>query len=105
MEGLTVPDGFAISLFAENLSGARVIEFDPKGRMLISRTREGKISKVEMGTDGRAGKITTLVSGLKNPHGMAWQCADGDATCYLYVAESDALTRYNYDREAGLVSG
>jgi glucose/arabinose dehydrogenase len=100
---LKVPEGFEIRIFAKDLPAARVIEFDPAGRILVSQTREGKIAVLEdKNGDGLADVNKTLVSGLKNPHGMAFRCEDG--SCDLYVAESNALSRFSYNTEAGSVS-
>ena len=88
---LKAPAGMKVTLFAKGLPGARVIELDSKGRMLVSQTSEGKISVVENT------QVSTLISGLNKPHGMAMNCASGD--CFLYVAEADALSRFPYDAD------
>ncbi|OGI64139.1 hypothetical protein A2914_00330 [Candidatus Nomurabacteria bacterium RIFCSPLOWO2_01_FULL_41_21] len=103
--GLSPPEGFQITFFAKDLPGARVMEFDPKGRMLVTQTKEGIISLLsDEDSDGLAEKKKTLISGLKNPHGMAWQCPSDGKTCFLYVALSDKLLRYDYDANLGAVS-
>jgi glucose/arabinose dehydrogenase len=97
---LHVPDGFQIGVYASGLTGARVIEFDPKGRLVVSQTSEGKIVLIEdTNNDGKADSVKTLAEGLLNPHGLAFKC-DGNV-CDLYVAESNALSKYVYDAEAG----
>lgn len=102
--GILLPEGFRMVFFAKDLPNARVIEFDPGGRMLVSQTKSGKITLLENGEDGIAGARKTLLEGLRNPHGMAWECPSDEERCLLYVAESDKLTRYAYDAEAGEVS-
>jgi glucose/arabinose dehydrogenase len=97
---LSIPDGLSMQIFAKNVKGARVIVFDPKGRMLVSETSEGKIVILEdADKDGIAESQRTLVSGLSKPHGMAFDCAE--TTCTLYVAEHSKLSSYDY----GLVTG
>ncbi len=93
---LKVPAGFKATIYAEGVPGARVMEFDSKGRMLVSQTKEGKIAVIENSVP------RTLVSDLKNPHGLAFRC-EGKG-CQLYVAESNALTRFDYDAATGTVS-
>lgn len=97
VSGLTIPSGFSLSVFAKNVKGARVIEFDPKGRLVVSETSEGKIVALEdTNNDHTADKQTVLATGLNNPHGLAFRCDAGGA-CMLYVAESNQLVRYAYD--------
>lgn len=104
-KGLKTPEGFRIEIFAEDLPEARVIEFDDKGRMLVSQTREGKITILEnKNEEGFFQDRRILVDNLRNPHGMAWQCPSDSETCFLYVAESDKLTRFSYDSDSGTVS-
>ncbi len=99
---LSVPAGFTLSIFAKDVKGARVIAFDPKGRMLVSQTGEGKIALLaDTDSDGQADSQTTLISGLKNPHGLAFACKTGSAICDLYVVESNALDRFQYDSDTG----
>jgi glucose/arabinose dehydrogenase len=105
--GFTVPEGFVIEVFADGIKDARVMAFDPKGRLLVSQPSEGKIASI-LNTDGdqKADSINTLVSGLNVPHGMAFHCPDSSivAQCHLYVAENNALQRFDYDAEKGTVS-
>ncbi|MES2930278.1 MAG: PQQ-dependent sugar dehydrogenase [Patescibacteria group bacterium] len=99
---LSLPTGLVMNIYAENLPDARVIQFDPKGRMLVSQPGEGKISVLaDSDKNGSADNHTTLVDKINKPHGMAFDCRE---TCYLYVALSNALVRYDYDQEKGTVS-
>jgi glucose/arabinose dehydrogenase len=102
LPGFTLPAGFSLNIFAKNVPGARVIEIDPKGRLIVSETSVGKIVALsDTNNDKVADKESerkVLASGLKNPHGMAMNCTGGP--CFLYVAESNALSRYPYDADA-----
>ncbi len=106
VSGIKVPPGFSLEIFAKDVPGARAIELDPEGRILVSETSEGKIVALTSTESGMASdKQIVLASGLKKPHGMAMNCADviEDGTgsgCFLYVAERDALSRYPYNAEA-----
>lgn len=86
---LTVPEGFSATYYAKNIPKARVMEFVPGG-MLVSQTPEGKVSLVE-----GDGTVTTLLSDLDAPHGLASRC-DSEDVCDLYVATQSSLYRYTY---------
>lgn len=96
LPGIKVPSGFSIKTFAKNVPGARAIEMDSKGRILVSETSEGKIVALEdTNGDNVSDKESVLASGLSKPHGMAFNC-DRDE-CFLYVAERNTLSRFIYD--------
>lgn len=98
--GITTPEGFSLTFFAKDLPSARVIEFDPSGRMLVSQTKSGKITVLtDADQDGVAEERKVLLEGLNNPHGMVFKC-ETETDCYLFVAESDKLTRYYYDLQS-----
>ena len=105
---LSVPEGFKISVYASGLPSARVLALDPRGRLLVSQIKEGKIAALaDRDGDGRAEENTVLAEGLDNPHGLAFDCPQDDRVlpCRLYVAEHGRLGRYLYDVEKGSVSG
>ena len=97
---LTVPSGFVISSFAKGVTGARVISFAPDGVLLVSETSQGKVVALpDKNDDGKADEIVTVVSGLKQPHGMAFRCTDPNnpSVCALYIAETDSVSQFEYD--------
>ncbi len=97
LAGFEVPDGFKLSIFAKDVPGARVIELGTRNELLVSETSEGKIvALTDTNGDGAADKQTVLVSGLHKPHGLAMNCANVGGRCFLYVAERDELSRYEY---------
>ena len=105
--GIKVPEGFVISKYADKISGARAIVLDPRGRLIVSQTSEGKITVLEnKDNKGTAETKKELASGLSKPHGMAFDCPidDRNLPCYLYVAQRDELGRYLYDSESATVS-
>lgn len=104
LEGFKVPEGFSLNIFAKDVKGARVIELDPKARIIVSETSEGKIVALsDTDNDNVSDETKVIASGLKKPHGMAFKCEDTDK-CFLYVAESDALYRYLYDADTPSLS-
>ena len=103
---LVVPEGFAATIFARDVTGARVMTLDPKGAMLVSQTSAGKVVALpDLDGDGKADRAVTVLENLKQPHGILVSCpstgnesADQDA-CVLYVAETGELKAYAYDAD------
>lgn len=98
---LDVPDGFKISVTAKDLDGPRVISFDPKGRMLVSETKAGRISILEdRNKNGDFEIKDVLIENLRSPHGLDFYNDDQKNT-YLYIAETHQVARYPYDVDTG----
>ena len=95
--GLKMPDGFSISIFAKNLSGARVMIFDKNGNILVSQISAGKISKLTI-KDGVLKKQETILSGLNHPHGLAF---DPENANVLYFAEENKISKININSTTG----
>ncbi len=89
---LKAPPGFHISVFAEDVDGARMMVFSPGGVLLVSESGEGKVVALpDPKHAGKAEREVTVLSGLSEPHGLAFY--EGK----LYVAENDKLRRYDWD--------
>jgi glucose/arabinose dehydrogenase len=84
-----VPAGWTASVWAR-VPAARLEAWAPDGSLLVSTPDNGQVSRLVPGANGAAPTQTTLLSGLTQPHGLAF---DGST---LYVAESDQLTSYTY---------
>lgn len=101
---LQLPDGFSISIFARDLKEPRVIIFDPKGRMLVSETKAGRIAVLEdKDKDGVAETKATLRDGLRLPHGLAFYTDTKTNKTYLYIAETHQVSRFEYNVANGLL--
>ncbi len=88
---LILPPGFEISIFAKDLTGARVMVFDAKGNLWVSRTSEGAVTRLEV----RNGKVVgreEIFRDLRKPHGLAFDQENPDI---LYIAEEHRLSRIN----------
>ena len=85
---LQVPDEFAISLFAKNVSGARVMAIDSHGNLWVSRTKEGIVTLLEI-ENGRVVGQADIFKNMKNPHGLAF---DPKHPNILYIAEEDKIS-------------
>ncbi|MDD5713008.1 MAG: PQQ-dependent sugar dehydrogenase [Smithellaceae bacterium] len=86
---LSLPRGFSISIFANDLSGARVMILDRGGNMLVSRPWAGVVTKLFI-RDGRVVDRKDILRGLRRPHGLAFDPQDQSI---LYVAEEDKISR------------
>lgn len=91
---LKLPPGFNIRVFA-SVPRARMMAFTPGGTLLVSETAEGKVVALpDPQPTGRAQRIVTVLSGLNLPHGLAFHQGK------LYIAESDAVSRYDWNEAA-----
>jgi glucose/arabinose dehydrogenase len=91
-----VPAGFKIELFAEGLSGPRIIRIAPNGDIFVAETRAGRI-RVLRAADGAAKPAANEVfaSGLHAPFGIAF-FPNGDNPQWVYVANTDSVVRFPY---------
>jgi glucose/arabinose dehydrogenase len=88
---ITVPAGFQVSVFAENLGGVRGLAVDPDGVVVASIPSRGRVVALpDPAGSGRAVDPVTLVKDLDRPHGLAFRRGD------LYVAETGRVVRYRY---------
>jgi glucose/arabinose dehydrogenase len=89
---LTLPEGFDITLYVSGMSRPRVLAVDPTGTPLVSDSEAGTVLALpDENGDGAADKKVSVLTNLNAPHGLAFR---GNT---LYVAETDAVTRYTYD--------
>ena len=95
---LNVPERFKISIIAKDMENPRVMLFDPRGRMLVSETKAGRVSVLES-SDFRTRRL--LIDGLKSPHGIDFYKDPKTSTTYLYIAETHRVNRYSYDVNTG----
>ena len=92
---LQVPPRWTVTVWAR-VPGARLLAWAPDDRLLVSRPKSGDIVELIPGQDDAAPTQRTLVSGLNQPHGLAFTGTT------LYVAESDQVDGFTY--AAGTVS-
>ena len=89
---LRVPPGFGIRVWAR-VPGARFMALAPNGDVLVSVPSEGRIVLLRGGANDVPQRFD-FAAGMHNPHDMVFH-AIGDQT-YLYVAESNRVTRSVY---------
>jgi len=89
---LKAPAGFHISVFADNIDSARMMIFTPGGVLLVSESGEGKVVALpDTKHTGKAERTVDVLSGLNEPHGLAFYQGK------LYVAENDKVRSYDWD--------
>jgi len=92
---LQAPPGWTVTVWAR-VPGARLLAWTPDQRLLVSRPKSGDVVELVPGQGDAAPAQRTLVSGLNQPHGLAFTGTT------LYVAESDQVDRFTY--RAGALS-
>ncbi|MFA9288706.1 MAG: sorbosone dehydrogenase family protein [Weeksellaceae bacterium] len=91
---LTVPDGYRIGLFAEDLGNARDLQFTPAGTLLISDTSGGNVRALpDANQDLVADENKIILENLNKPHGLAFY------ENKLYVVEETQVVRYSWNEE------
>ena len=90
---LSLPPGFAVSEWMDDLPGARYMTLGPNGEVVVSLMHIGQVVVVHNGQQH------TLLDHLRDPYGLAF---DGD---WLYVAETTSVKRYRYNAGTMLVDG
>lgn len=84
------PSGWTVAVWAR-VDGARLTAWAPDGRLLVSRPESGDVQVLTPGSDpAGAPRTGTLVGGLSQPHGLAFEGST------LYIAESDRVDAYDY---------
>ncbi|MGC2153169.1 MAG: PQQ-dependent sugar dehydrogenase [Terriglobales bacterium] len=92
LKQLQLPDGFHIAVFADNIDSARMLAFTPGGVLLVSESGEGRVVALpDPKHTGKAAREVDVLSGLNEPHGIAFYQGK------LYVAENDKVRRYDWD--------
>jgi glucose/arabinose dehydrogenase len=94
---LRVPPEYEVALYAL-VPGARMLVATPRGDLLVSVPREGKVVLLgrDRDDDGRPDAVRDLLTGLNRPHGLAL-APDG----WLYVGEGSSIARVRFDPAKG----
>ncbi|GLI38279.1 sorbosone dehydrogenase family protein [Geobacter hydrogenophilus] len=87
---ITLPSGFSIALYADNVPGARSMALGTKGTLFVGSRDEGKVYAVlDRNGDHVADEVITIAKGLEMPNGVAFRNGS------LYVAEVSRVLRYD----------
>jgi glucose/arabinose dehydrogenase/cytochrome c2 len=93
---LALPPGFHIEPFVLGLTGPRKMLAAPNGDILVTEMTGGRVTVLHPSTDGRRAAGTDIyLQGLKQPFGLAF-FPDAQHPEWLYVAETNRVTRYAY---------
>jgi glucose/arabinose dehydrogenase len=96
LDRLTVPAGFQLGVFAENVENARQMVLGPKGTVFVGSRTAGKVhAVVDANGDHKADRVVVIAKGLDQPNGLAMRNGA------LYVATASRLLRFD-DIEAHL---
>ena len=76
------------------LPAARFLTVAPNGDVLVSQPSSGKVMLFRPDPGGGVPASFVYASGLRNPHGLAFDTQNGST--WLYVAESNRVDRYLY---------
>jgi len=94
-----LPKGFAITLYSDEVLGARSLALGPGGTVFVGSRRPGKVyALTDKDGDGRAERVRTVAKGLKQPNGVAVKNGA------LFVAEISRVLRFP-DVEKALDAG
>jgi len=89
---LMVPEGYGIRVWAR-VNRARFMALTPSGDVLVSVPSQGRIALLRERA-GSTPQSFDFATGLNQPHDMVFHTIG--STTYLYVAESDRITRSVY---------
>ena len=87
---ITMPEGFQINFFAQDVKGARSMIMGDKGTLFVGSRGAGNVyALVDKDNDNIAETKYTIASGLNSPNGVAFRQGA------LYVAEINRVLRYD----------
>jgi glucose/arabinose dehydrogenase len=99
LDKITLPPGFSIAIFAENVRGARSMALGSDGTVFVGTRAQVVYAVVDRNRDYKADEVLTLASGLRSPNGIAFK--DGA----LYVAEISKISRFDGVLDFAKVAG
>jgi glucose/arabinose dehydrogenase len=85
---LVVPAGMKVTYFARDLDGVRFMAVSPDGVLYATQPGRGRVVRLpDTNGDGVADSVVVVVTGLNQPHGLAFHKGA------LYVAATDGVAR------------
>lgn len=87
---LTLPEGFSVSVYAENVENARQMALGDNGTVFVGSRSAGKVHAVrDTNNDGKADSVKVIATDLNMPSGLTFK--DGS----LYVAEVSQVLQFD----------
>lgn len=97
---LHVLEGYRVSVYAEGLGKARLMQMTPSGDILLTSPNQNVLRILaDKDGDGRSDGTEVLLDGLRRVHGIV---LDGGT---LYLAEERRVLSVGYDQAAGKIAG
>src|SRR5262249_17709411 len=88
---LKVPEGFKVSVFASDVTNARLMAVSPDGVLYVARQSKGDVVALpDRDRDGKADKMEVVASNLTRPHSLAFHKG------FLYIATNPMVLRVKY---------
>ncbi|MES2178816.1 MAG: PQQ-dependent sugar dehydrogenase [Gemmatimonadota bacterium] len=85
---LQVPAGFKVTYFATDVAGVRFMAIGPDGAVYATQPGKGTVIRLpDANRDGKADTTSVVVTGLNQPHGLAFHKGA------LYVANTDGVVK------------
>lgn len=87
---IKLPPGFSISIYTDQVPGARSMTLGDKGTLFVgTKDNSAVYAVVDTNNDHKADKVVKIADGLNAPNGVAFK--DGA----LYVAEISRVIRFD----------
>ncbi|MGE0131321.1 MAG: sorbosone dehydrogenase family protein [Blastocatellales bacterium] len=88
---LKVPAGFKVSVFASDVTGARLMAVSPDGVLYVARQPKGDVVALpDRDKDGKADKMEIVATNLVRPHSLAFHKG------FLYIATNPTVLKVKY---------
>lgn len=85
---IQLPEGFSISIFAEDVPNARSMTLGDKGTVFVGSRKKDKVyALVDENNDGKSDKQYIVAEGMNSPNGVTFRNGS------LYIAEIDKIWR------------
>ena len=85
---LVVPAGLKVTYFVRDLDGVRFMAVSPDGTLYATQPGRGRVVRLpDANRDGVADSVVVVITGLNQPHGLAFHKG------VLYVAATDGVAR------------
>ncbi len=89
LEQIRLPQGFRISVFANNVPNARSLRRGDRGTIFVGTREDSVFALQDSNGDGKADRVYTIAKGLNQPNGVAFK--EGS----LFVGEISRILRYD----------
>lgn len=104
---IRLPEGFAIEVVASGLQQPRFMAFDAAGNLLVADQDAGNVYRYPAADDGviepSGSAPDPLITDLNGSSNVAFFESDG--TAYLYVGETNQISRFPYNEDGSLGDG